>query len=287
MVRACIEAIRPVNSFMMGLAVIVGAAIASSPGQALDPVRLFMGALVGFLYTGASMIHNDLIDVEVDRVNAPWRPIPSGRLSVGAARLCIGVLAVSGGLVALLLGPVPFVLAVTALAIAMAYNRWGKLSGLPGNVMVAFIVSFPLIYGSAVAGSYTWASIVFIGMVFLSALAREIVKDIADIEGDRRAGARTLPITRGPLYSSRVAAALYMAAVALSVIPPVMGSVNRGVYIASIGLVDLLLAREAYLLARGVDGEAALRHKRRVLYIMLIGLLGFLASTSTGAGGWS
>ncbi len=284
---ACIEAMRPLNSIMMGLAVVVGAVIAG--GSSIDPTSLLLGALAGVLYTAASMVHNDIVDVEIDRVNTPWRPLPSGRLSPRQAWACVALLAVLGAIVVYPLGLLPLALAVGALLLAMAYNVWGKVRGLPGNVMVALIVSFPLIYGAVVVDRLTPTIIVFASMVFLSSLAREIAKDIADMEGDRRAGARTLPLTRGPLYASRVAALLYVAAVALSPLPLLMGGVNPPVYAVGVAIVDIAFIIEAARLWRGVTPEEARMHKRRVLWVMLLGLIVFLASTITAGGGaaWS
>ncbi len=285
--RACIEAMRPLNSVMMGLAVVVGAVIAGGGG--VDPVHLLLGALTGVLYTAASMIHNDIVDVEIDRVNTPWRPIPSGRLSIRQAWACVALLTVLGAIVVYPLGLLPLALAAGALLLAMAYNMWGKVRGLPGNVMVALIVSFPLVYGAVVVDRLSPTVIVFALMVFLSSLAREIAKDIADIEGDRMAGARTLPLTRGLLYASRAAALLYTLAVLLSPLPLIMGGVNPPVYAVGVAIVDLAFLLEALRLWRGVTPQEARMHKRTVLRIMLIGLIVFLASTITAGGGtaWS
>ncbi len=273
--KACIEASRPLNSFMMGLAVVVGAAIAGASGE--DLARILAGALVGVLYTAASMIDNDIVDMEIDRINRPERPIPSGRLPLKTAQACIVVLVVAGAVVASYLGSLILVASLVAVGLAMAYNRWGKPRGLVGNVMVAGIVAFPIVYGALVVDRLTPTTLVFASMVFLSTVAREIVKDIADIEGDKAAGARTFPVTHGSKTAARVAAILYLLAVALSPLPVLLDAVNPPVYIGLVSIVDAILVMESIRLFRGVDEEEALMHKRRVLYAMLLGLIAFLA----------
>jgi len=50
-------------------------------------------------------------------------------------------------------------------------------------------------------------------------MAREVLKDAEDIEGDRQGGARTLPMIIGVLTSCRIAAVLAAGAVVLSLLP--------------------------------------------------------------------
>src|SRR5579885_2480953 len=79
--RETLALIRAKNSIMVGFAVLVGIAVASH-----DPTRLvsrvaLLGFLTGFTISSFSMISNDIYDIEVDKLNQPDRPLPSGRVS--------------------------------------------------------------------------------------------------------------------------------------------------------------------------------------------------------------
>ncbi len=282
--RACFEAMRPLNSAMMGLAVVVGAFIAGG-GRGLDPLDLFFAALTGFFYTAVSMLDNDIVDVDIDRVNAPWRPLPSGRLSIACARLCILALALAGLASSLMVSPLAALLAVLALGLAVLYNHWGKKTGIPGNAMVAFIVSFPILFGSIVAlGSLEPAGVVYASIVFLAAFGREVAKGIVDVEGDRRAGVRTVAAVHGARAAARLAAGLYLAAVVLSLLVPRVTGGDALLYYAAVAPVDLVFMVESLRLLREPTRSNALRHKKAVLLAMLAGLLAFFISAYTSAG---
>ncbi|HKT21535.1 MAG TPA: UbiA family prenyltransferase, partial [Nitrososphaerales archaeon] len=89
---AALKLIRPVNCAMIGFAVLVGAFVSKPP--AVNLVQLTLGFLTGFFICAYSMVANDAYDIEVDKVNRPERPIPSGKVSPGeASRLSIAALA--------------------------------------------------------------------------------------------------------------------------------------------------------------------------------------------------
>jgi geranylgeranylglycerol-phosphate geranylgeranyltransferase len=57
------------------------------------------------------MITNDYFDLEVDRVNHPTRPLPSGRISVKEVMMLALLFSTAGLIAAELLGPIAFALA--------------------------------------------------------------------------------------------------------------------------------------------------------------------------------
>ena len=74
--RAFVSILRPINCAMIGFAVIVGAFVSKPP--TVDAADLLLGFVTGFAICGYSMVINDYYDIEVDRVNQPDRPLPSG-----------------------------------------------------------------------------------------------------------------------------------------------------------------------------------------------------------------
>lgn len=112
MSRAYFELVRIPAVFTAPSDVLAGAALALVAGAAMDPLGLAVGVLASAAIYCAGMAANDLFDVAIDRVERPGRPIPSGRISVGAAwRLvlglqiaALGVAALGGGLLVAAVG---------------------------------------------------------------------------------------------------------------------------------------------------------------------------------------
>ncbi|MCE4601406.1 MAG: geranylgeranylglycerol-phosphate geranylgeranyltransferase [Desulfurococcales archaeon] len=282
-IKECLRLVRIANSLMVGLAVLVGLAIVTRGDLlGLGVKALALAYITGCCVSASSMVLNDIVDVEIDRVNQPNRPLVAGTISARTAWLCYLATSTAGITASLLLGPWPLVVAVLGWLVGSVYDVWGKRSGFPGNLMVAFSTSLPFPYAMAVAGVWTPTITVFWVMVFLTVLGREIAKDIADVEGDRRAGARTLPIILGEGPSSIIAGALYLAAVLLSPLPVYWHAVHPLAYTIFVAVVDAILIYEALRLARNHSREMIYVHKRNILLAMLLGLLGFMAGSIAG-----
>ncbi|MCX8191452.1 MAG: geranylgeranylglycerol-phosphate geranylgeranyltransferase, partial [Nitrososphaerales archaeon] len=181
---ASITLMRPINSLMVGFAVLVGVVIAS-PKMIFSPQSL-LGFMTGFFISSYSMVVNDCYDLEVDRVNNPHKPLPSGKVTIKSAILLSIVLLMIGLFSAILISTFNFLIALTFAMIAWIYNSWGKRKGLIGNMMVALSVSIPYIYGGFAIGKLDDLLIWFLTIIsFLAATGREVVKTISDVEGDK------------------------------------------------------------------------------------------------------
>lgn len=271
---------RPANSLMIGFAVIVGAIVASGDPRVLVEKwqTLLLGYMTGVLLAAASMVLNDVIDVEVDRYNAPHRPLPSGRASVRGALTIFGVLTVLGLVASLLISPLAFALALAAHLVGIAYNVWGKRTGLPGNLMVSYTVMTPILYGSVIAGGITPKALVFSAIIFLANTGREVTKGIVDVYGDEIKGVRTVAVIMGRRAAAYVATAFYLTAVALSLVPFLAGMAGW-LYLVLVSVVDVGLVYYSWKLVRQPEREVSLHVKNRVLALMLLGLIAFGASS--------
>lgn len=272
---AFVRLIRPVNCLMMGLAVIVGE-VAIAGGLPSLPQAVF-GFLVSFLLTGSSMVANDIIDLPIDMVNEPARPLPAGSVSTGAAKAFAAALAVLGILSAAAISAYAFAIAVATFFVSLAYNLYGKRLGLPGNLMVAFCIAVPFLFGGLAVSSILDVNVaVFFLLAFLASVGREITKGLADVEGDRLKGVRTVALANGPRAAAMLSAAFYMSAVAITPFPYLTG--NLGIYYLAIVLVvDAGFAFSSAYVLRRHDKPAALKVKGQVRIWMLLALLAFLA----------
>jgi len=261
------------NCIMMGFAVIVGEFM--TLGRAMSAYPAMVGFVVGFSLVAGSMAINDILDAEIDRINSPGRPIPSGRVSkTGAAAFAVIAL-VLGLSLAFALSVVNFLIAILAVSLMLYYNTSGKKTGLPGNAAVSANLAIPFIFGGAVGGVSS-ILYVFALIAFLAGMGREVIKGMADIVGDSKRGVRTLAVSKGLRIASRVGAAFFVVAVLLSAIPVVLKMVSW-LYVPIVLACDLGFLFSTHSIIKDPSPENALRSKNQALLWMLLGLVAFIA----------
>src|SRR5512137_706698 len=123
---------RPINSIVAGLAAVVAYLIATG---SLIPETVFLFAIVA-LITAAGNTINDFFDADIDAINRPDRPIPSGAIS----RISALGFAVTLFLVVILLSfftnPICIVIAIVNSVILVIYAAKLKKMPLLGNIAV-------------------------------------------------------------------------------------------------------------------------------------------------------
>ena len=269
--------IRPVNCLMVGFAIIVGVVMGGGASLFGQPLELLLAFLTGFALTGSAMSINDYYDREIDAINEPGRPIPSGAVKPGEA-LGASILLSAVGLAASWgTGPENLAIAVLAWLTMVVYSTVGKRTGLPGNLMVSACIALPFIYGGVmVGGDALGPSLLFSSIAFLTCMGREVTKGIVDVEGDQASGVRTVAVSRGVKAAALLSALFYVSAVAVSILPLYFGLVSFW-YVPFVAVTDLGLAYLSFSLMREPSRENSRSVKNRVLPLMMSGLLGFLA----------
>jgi len=190
---------------MSGALTAVGAAPRESWAPALLAAPLIGSAMAALLNAGNNAL-NQIYDLEIDRINKPKRPLPSGRLSVAQVWWFTNIAYAVSLVLAWLVAPAGrhecFWLVAVAVVCTYIYSvpplRTKRL-GIWANVTIAIPRGVLL----KVAG---WSSVKtilgvepwYIGAIFgLFLLGATTTKDFADMDGDRRGGCRTLPIRYG------------------------------------------------------------------------------------------
>ncbi len=217
--KAVLELLKPVTWFPPMWA--FGCGVVSS-GQSAEGrwSTIAVGVLLaGPLVCGTSQAVNDWFDREVDSVNEPGRPIPSGRvpgrwgLYVACAwtALSIGV--------APLLGAWGFAATLTALALAWAYSAPPfrlKRNGWLGNAACGLSYEgLAWITGAAVMMDGAMPSVptlLLAGLYSLGAHGIMTLNDFKSMAGDRQCGIDSLPVLLGPQRACAVACALMLGA---------------------------------------------------------------------------
>lgn len=225
-------------------------------GRIAVPREIWLAMGAAACIGAAGNVANDLCDLEADRVNRPDRPLPSGAISRDAAILMGGVLGGLGLLLAWFAGAAALIIALSALVVLLVYSPLLKRSGVPGNLAVAAVASAPLVYGPAVLDNWHAGWVPF-GFAALLHLARELVKDIEDVGGDRAIGRNTVPIARGEPAAFLMAALALIVFVPASLVPWFAGwyGARYGVAVAVLDLGILVLI--VRLLQFRVEGARA------------------------------
>ena len=274
--RAFVSILRPINCAMIGFAVIVGAFV-SRPSTA-DTSGLVLGFVTGFAICGYSMVINDYYDIEVDRVNQPDRPLPSGGISRGGALgLAVAMLAIGILASIVLLDWAALAVALIYALLSWLYNFRAKKYGLAGNLIVASSLAIPFIYGCVVVGGAVTSSLLLFmaGTAFLSGVGREVVKAMADVVGDEKRGIRSFARVQGMNRAAALGAAFFLAAVVSSLLPLILLSVST-FYRVGVIVPDVFFVYLAYAILSAPTADRALKVKKRALLGMLIGLIVFI-----------
>jgi len=277
-----IRIIRPVNSIMVGFAILVGVIIGGGRAMIESYLLLSYSFLTGFLLSGSSMAINDYYDRDIDAINEPGRVLPSGALKPNEALVWSIILAFFGLLASYFTSWIHLGLAFLAWGASIFYATIGKRTGLLGNVVVSACVSLPFVYGGLLVGdSAFYSSLIFTFIAFLTNTGREITKGIVDIEGDRAEGINTIAVLHGSEKAAFSSVVLYVLAVCLSAVPVLWGIVSFW-YIPFILVTDAGLLYASYSLYRNFSRENSRKVKNIVRVLMIIGLLGFLAGSIIG-----
>jgi len=258
----------------MSFAVLVGASLTGLGN--LQWITLFFGALTAFTLTGAAMAVNDYYDYDIDKINEPNRPLPSGQVSLRASLITTAVLTFIGLSFAFMISLYCLVFAAVAWVIMVTYSTVGKRAGFPGNLLVSACVAAPFLFGSLVAtNTVTINILLFASMAFLSNTGREIAKGIVDIEGDSQHRIKTLAVVFGSKKAALAAAMFFIFAVCLSALPLILDLVSIW-FIPFVLVTDLGLIWCSISLLKNPERENSRKIKKIVLFLFIFGLLAFI-----------
>jgi geranylgeranylglycerol-phosphate geranylgeranyltransferase len=207
--NAYLEILRPGNAIMAVVTVFLMAIISGK-----FTMEALIAAVVVFLVTGAGNSINDFFDHKIDAINKPERPIPSGRIPLKTAGIYSVSLFVIGILIAFYINWLLGMIALLSSLLMIYYAYDLKTKCLIGNLSISFLTGLCFVFGGIAVGEIIIS--IYLGFyAFLMTMAREIVKDMEDMEGDKEEGATTLPIVYGKRTSS-ILAAFFMISASLT-----------------------------------------------------------------------
>ena len=231
--------IRPLNVFLGGLTIIISSLIIQYDGSAISVV---LPVLVVMFFTIGANTLNDYFDYEIDKINRPDRAISSGLVLRSHALILSLFSLIVGVLIALRLNKDSQLLSIgVSLPLIIAYNVKLKNYPLIGNIIVSLILAMSFIYAGLVFEK-TEPLIIPALLAFGLTLIREIVKDLADIKGDKSAGLMTFPIVYGKKKTIILCTILSLFLGIGSFIPFLTGYYNTFYGISLILMVEIPLA---------------------------------------------
>jgi homogentisate phytyltransferase/homogentisate geranylgeranyltransferase len=209
---------------------------------------------------------NQITDVDIDRVNKPFLPLASGDLGMAAARRIVLACAVVPVALGLTQGTLETGAVIAGLAIGAAYSlpplrlkRFPLLASLCITGVRAVVVNLGVALhftgGEVPAG--VWALTLFV-VPFAFAIA--VLKDVPDLEGDRRFRITTFTVRLGGRRVLHIGlVALAVAYLGMAVLGPLLLEDAQPVVLAGTHLATLAVLLRAGLAADPGDPEGFTR----------------------------
>lgn len=216
-----LQLMKPVTWIPLIWGVICGAAASGQYEWKLDHLLAALACMLmsGPLLAGFTQTINDYYDRDIDAINEPYRPIPSGAITLGQVRVQIWVLLIAGlavsyGLDVWASHEIPAVLLLALGGSLMSYIYSApplklKQNGWLGNYALgASYIALPWWAGQALFGQLTWSTAILTLAYSLAGLGIAVVNDFKSVEGDRELGLQSLPVAFGIKTASWISAGM-------------------------------------------------------------------------------
>ncbi|GAB4009694.1 UbiA family prenyltransferase [Spirosoma migulaei] len=197
MIKALLSLTRPANLVTAIADVLAGMAIAGyflMPDSSAAPAGWLSLATVG-LY-GGGVVFNDVFDAELDAIERPERPIPSGTVSKSAAiGLGVGLLIVGIG-ASFMVNQTAGFLAIAISIASLVYDRFGKHHNWLGPVNMGLCRGLNLLLGVSILPDQVlpW---IWVGLVPIAYIAAITMISRGEVHG----GSPTILRVAGMLYA--------------------------------------------------------------------------------------
>ena len=228
------------------------------------------------LITAASNIINDYFDIEIDRVNKPERPLPSGIVSLRSALVLSLVLYGLGMACGAMINVTAFVISALSSVLLYVYSARLKRTVLFGNLTVSLATGMAFIYGGVAVGNIRNATVPAI-FAFLMHFGREIIKDMEDVEGDRQDHAITLPVRFGLMPARHLVTWILGLLILVTIVPYLMELYGIWYLLIVMAGVNTILLYSVVMVWARPDKAVFGRLSALLKSDMLVGLLAIYA----------
>lgn len=260
-----------ISNFIIAFASIYFAIVIADVNLAFQPIT-FLASLSGAIIGSAGMVINDYFDLEIDKINRPERPIPSGLISRKSAFVYYCILNILAFLLILKTNNMVIAIALCSIVLIFFYSYQLKKIMLAGNFTVALMTGMAFIFGGAVGENITTLIIPAV-FAFLINFAREIIKDVEDIEGDKHYNLRTFPILFGERKALYLASAVLIVLILFTFVPFILHIYNIEYFLVVLFGVDIVMLYSIKSIFRNPSKSNLRRIGNLIKYDMAIGLL--------------
>ena len=268
---AYLELARPLNGVIAFISAWLGGMFASQGNpENLADIRLLLVSVAALVLISAGNAINDYCDYDIDRINRPRRPLPSGRIPRLNALIFAIVLTVLGIYLGTLINKNATAVALLVSVALVSYAFYLKRTPFVGNLVVSGLTGLTFIAGGVAIDAVQGTLIPAI-FAFLFTTAREIVKDLEDVEGDLQNNAITLAI-RNPRIAVWTAIGFMASVILFSPIPYVLGWYSWHYLIAVLIGVDVVLVGLAIRLYQDTSRESCASIQRWMKWDIFVGL---------------
>ncbi len=227
---------RPLTTFSGGLAVLLGGYVAGTNAW----IKVLLAVFATWFISAAANAWNDYQDVEADKINQPKRPLPSGMVSPRSALIFSLLMTAVAIILAAFINVTAFVVAVVSATMLYLYSWRLKSTVLMGNALIATISAMSAIFGGIAAGNprpSLWLALIIASAI----MGREVLKTLADYEGDLRQRCRTVATVWGR-RSARIMFYIFGAATLVVMMIPYLLNVYSPVYalVVALGVYPVL-----------------------------------------------
>ena len=263
-VKAYLELVRIHNVIGSAISAFMGFVIASE--WKLAPIRLMLAMTIVASIAAAGYVINDVYDIEIDKINKPERPLPSGRVKIETAKTLAFVLFIIGTALSIFLNIYAFIVALLTTLSLYYYAKNLKKEGLIGNIIVASTSALSAFYGGLAyfEGSWIIRSIIPTLYIFFFTLSREFIKGIEDVEGDKANGVKTLAVNLGIQKTWIISKIILLGLLIASPIPYFYGF--NAIYLGGILILNVILV--IVILQKHTKESAAKARKYTKIYAL-------------------
>jgi 4-hydroxybenzoate polyprenyltransferase len=193
----------------------------------LSDIRFFLLVVSTVLLAASGYVINDYFDIRIDRINRPDLVVVGRLVPRRVALLLHVILTITGVFIGLFLAYISrkenyALLYILVPALLWYYSTTLKKQVLIGNLVISLLTALvpyvvvsmefatlarvhgdQILESPACSTAWFWTT-GFAFFAFISTMARELIKDMEDVEGDSKAGCSTLPVEMGLGYSRTV-----------------------------------------------------------------------------------
>lgn len=231
--------------------------------------------------TSSGFAFNDYIDQESDAIVRKKRPIPSQNLSPKMALIIAMTFFAIGLISSLAINVLCFIIAFVDAILLLAYSVYVKrYAGFLGSILMGILIGTSFVYGEAALSGMISVTSFSLSFMSMGNVGGNILRDVLSLEGDKKAGYKTLAVSRGPRFAIKVGAIFFLLNALGSPIPYLVDAVGYG-YLIPIAIWNVILVISGISLLKNQDIEVLKKHERIVTRTMILIPIALIAGALT------